>query len=62
MPAPDAIAPQKDGPFTGPSTFMNVPLSTNPHDLDGMIAFLAGTFAIEILSLFCNSPTIKQKL
>lgn len=31
-----------------------------PHDLGGMTAFLAGTVAIEILSLFCNSPTIKE--
>ncbi|MDH3694012.1 MAG: arginase family protein [Gammaproteobacteria bacterium] len=33
-----------------------------PHDLGGMTAFLAGTVALEFLSLFCNSPSIKQKL
>lgn len=30
-----------------------------PHDVGGMTAFLAGTVAIEILTLFCRAPTIK---
>ena len=30
-----------------------------PHDIGGMTAFLAGTVAIEILTLFCQAPSIK---
>ncbi|MEM7747244.1 MAG: arginase family protein [Pseudomonadota bacterium] len=33
-----------------------------PHDVSGMTAFLAGTVAIEILTLFCKSPSIGAKL
>ncbi|MDH3740412.1 MAG: arginase family protein [Hyphomicrobiales bacterium] len=33
-----------------------------PHDLGGMTAFLAGTVAVEILTLLCLSPSIKQKI
>ena len=33
-----------------------------PHDVGGMTAFLAATVALEILTLFCQAPWIRQKL
>ncbi|MGI9464029.1 MAG: arginase family protein, partial [Aestuariivirgaceae bacterium] len=33
-----------------------------PHDVAGMTAFLAGTVAIEILTLFCQSPSIRNNI
>ncbi|MDA7948921.1 MAG: arginase family protein [Hyphomicrobiaceae bacterium] len=33
-----------------------------PHDIGGMTAFLAGTVAIEILTLFCQAPSIKAAM
>ena len=33
-----------------------------PHDVGGMTAFLAGTVAIEILTLFCQSPSIRLRI
>ena len=33
-----------------------------PHDLGGMTAFLAGATAVEILTLFCQAPSIQKKI
>lgn len=33
-----------------------------PHDVGGMTAFLAGTVAVEILTLFCQAPSLAAKI